>query len=88
MKTPNQTKTSEVIELPNKVFNANWRDDVPEELADEENEMAFEVYSDEKNYQSPEEVTAKAERRYSAAQTISTSIIKYKASGYRIINAL
>jgi uncharacterized membrane protein YqiK len=63
MKTPNQTKSSEVIELPSKVFNANWRDDIPEELTDEENEMAFEVYSDEKNYQSPEEVTAKAERR-------------------------
>ena len=64
MKTPNQIKQeSEVIDLPSKVFNANWRDDIPDEFKDEENEMAFETYSDEKNYQSPEEVTTLAERK-------------------------
>lgn len=64
MKTSNQIKQgSEVINLPNKVFNANWRDDIPDEFKDEENEMAFETYSDEKNYQSPEKITSLAERR-------------------------
>ncbi len=64
MKAPNKASTKEeVIQLPNKVFNANWRDDIPEELKDEDDEMAFETYADEKNYESPEEITGLAERK-------------------------
>ncbi|MBQ6510666.1 hypothetical protein IJI94_01735 [Candidatus Saccharibacteria bacterium] len=64
MKTSNKASTKgEVIQLPNKVFNANWRDDIPEELKDEDEEMAFETYADEKNYESPENITDLAERK-------------------------
>ncbi len=66
MKTSNQIKEQEpeVISLPSEALNGNWRNDVAEEAIDEENEMmAFETYSDEKNYQSPEKITSLAERR-------------------------
>lgn len=43
----------EIIDLPQKVYNANWRDDVPDEAEDEMKEVtSFEPFEDEQNYKS------------------------------------
>lgn len=41
----------EIIELPHQVYDANWRDDIPDEAVDEiKEETSFETFEDEKNY--------------------------------------
>ncbi len=43
----------EIIELPYQVYDANWRDDIPDEAVDEiKEETSFETFEDEKNYRS------------------------------------
>ena len=44
-----------------KVYNANWRDDVPEEA--EAEAINFEFYKNEKSYESPEVVNGDARKR-------------------------
>ncbi len=44
----------EVIELPHQVYDANWRDDIPDEADDETKEETslYEFYDDEQTYES------------------------------------
>ena len=56
------------FKLPEEVWNANWRDDVPEEKEAEDKEMLkFQVIGGdekgERNYVSPKEISAEAEYR-------------------------
>ncbi len=57
----------EVIDLPNKVHDANWHDDIPDEAEDEtKEETSFEPYENEQDYKSSEIVSREAENLINA----------------------
>ena len=52
----------ETLKLPNKVYKANWRDDVPDEAEDEIKEVtSFEPFENEQEYKSNKIVSREAE---------------------------
>ena len=53
----------EEIKLPSTVFNANWRDDIPEQAKEENEAIGLEPYEREAEYSSKEEVSQEAEER-------------------------
>ena len=50
----------DVIDLPKKVYNANWKDDVDLSEAGPQDELGFETFNDEAEYESPKEVSEEA----------------------------
>ena len=58
----NLTKEAEgEYKVPDEVWNANWRDDIPEEKEAEDETIKFEAYKNEKEYISPKEISKEAE---------------------------
>jgi len=51
----------EALELPKEVYNANWRDDVAEEVKEENEAIDFEPFEDEQEYKSQETIEPEAE---------------------------
>jgi len=53
------------LDLPESVYNANWRDDIPEEARDErKEETSYEFFDEETSYESPQgDVGASLEKR-------------------------
>ena len=57
----NKTKGKEnVIELPKKVYNANWKDDIDLSEAGEQDELGYEAFKDEAEYEAPKDVSEEA----------------------------
>lgn len=52
-----------VFQIRNKVYNANWRDDIAEEVREEKEETDFETFENEKEYVSSEIVSPEANDR-------------------------
>ena len=50
----------DVIALPKKVYNANWKDDVAVSETTPQDELGFEAFKDEAKYESPKDVSAEA----------------------------
>ncbi|MBQ3310264.1 hypothetical protein IJG73_02380 [Candidatus Saccharibacteria bacterium] len=59
-KAKNQAPEKDVIDLPKKVYNANWKDDVDLSEAGPQDELGFETFNDEAEYESPKEVSEEA----------------------------
>lgn len=51
----------EELMLPADVYDANWRDDIPEEVKEENEAIDFEPFEDEQEYKSREVIGAEAE---------------------------
>ncbi len=52
---------NEELSLPKEVYNANWRDDVVEEVKKENEAIDFEPFEDEQGYESRETIEPEAE---------------------------
>ena len=52
---------NEELSLPKEVYNANWRDDVVEEVKEENEAIDFEPFEDEQGYESRETIAPEAE---------------------------
>ena len=53
----------DVIALPKKVYNADWKDDVAVSEATLQDELGFEAFKNEKEYVSPVEVSKEASEK-------------------------
>ena len=48
------------LELPDKVYKANWKDDIDLSEAGPQDELGFEAFKDEAEYESPKDVSEEA----------------------------
>ena len=57
----NKNNGSDELSLPEEVYNANWRDDIVEEVKEENEAIDFEPFEDEQEYQSRDTIEPEAE---------------------------